>query len=88
MWTDRGGGTPSPPSFIPHLRAYFTLSCLPIRLLETFSGRCYKVLSDEPDGRMEDVSDNYWSLRAEEVPLEEEGRAPEGMRDIQACHFN
>ncbi|KAL3828639.1 hypothetical protein ACJIZ3_017441 [Penstemon smallii] len=55
-----------------------------LRLLEVFTHRIYKIypLSD----RIETINDNYWTLRAEEIPEEEKNLGPRDCL-IHVYHF-
>ncbi|KAL3620230.1 ubiquitin carboxyl-terminal hydrolase 13 [Castilleja foliolosa] len=55
-----------------------------LRLLEVFSHRIYKIFSSSE--KIESINDNYWNLRAEEIPEEEKNL---GAHDclIHVYHF-
>ncbi|GFP97183.1 ubiquitin carboxyl-terminal hydrolase 12 [Phtheirospermum japonicum] len=55
-----------------------------LRLLEVFSHRIYKIFSSSE--KIESINDNYWTLRAEEIPEEEQNL---GAHDclIHVYHF-
>uniref|UniRef100_A0A7N0VJD6 ubiquitinyl hydrolase 1 n=1 Tax=Kalanchoe fedtschenkoi TaxID=63787 RepID=A0A7N0VJD6_KALFE len=55
-----------------------------IRLLEVFYHKIYKIFS--PSERIENINDQYWTLRAEEIPLEEKDIDPHS-RVIHVYHF-
>ncbi|OIW04146.1 hypothetical protein TanjilG_00706 [Lupinus angustifolius] len=55
-----------------------------LRLLEVFYHKIYKVFP--PTEKIEGINDQYWTLRAEEVPEEEKNLGPQG-RLIHVYHF-
>ncbi|CAL0315809.1 unnamed protein product [Lupinus luteus] len=55
-----------------------------LRLLEVFYHKIYKVFP--PTEKIEGINDQYWTLRAEEVPEEEKNLGPHG-RLIHVYHF-
>ncbi|KAJ3669935.1 hypothetical protein LUZ60_010259 [Juncus effusus] len=55
-----------------------------LRLLEVFYCKIYKVFS--PNEKIEDINDQYWTLRAEEIPEEEKNLGPQD-RLIHVYHF-
>nr|QEP51817.1 ubiquitin carboxyl-terminal hydrolase 12-like protein [Pinus massoniana] len=56
-----------------------------IRLLEVFYHKIYKIFSINE--KIENINDQYWTLRAEEIPEEERNLSP-GDRLIHVYHFN
>jgi len=46
-----------------------------VRMLELFNHRIYKILSGEDE--IEQINDQYWLIRVEEIPLEERAMGPE-----------
>jgi hypothetical protein len=56
----------------------------PLRLLEVCYNRIYKVFKS--DDLIADINDQYWTLRVEEVPMEDELLGP-GDRIINVHHF-
>lgn len=55
-----------------------------IRLLEVFYHKIYKIFP--PNEKIENINDQYWTLRAEEVPEEEKNIGPQD-RLIHVYHF-
>ncbi|KAJ4829155.1 ubiquitin carboxyl-terminal hydrolase 13 [Turnera subulata] len=55
-----------------------------LRLLEVFHHRIYKVFP--PNEKIENINDQYWTLRAEEIPEEEKTIGPND-RLIHVYHF-
>nr|ACJ04334.1 ubiquitin specific protease 12 [Nicotiana tabacum] len=55
-----------------------------LRLLEVFYHKIYKIFP--PTERIEDINDQYWTLRAEEIPEEEKNLGPHD-RLIHVYHF-
>lgn len=55
-----------------------------IRLLEVFYHKIYKIFP--PSEKIENINDQYWTLRAEEVPEEEKNIGPQD-RLIHVYHF-
>ncbi|KAK8468307.1 hypothetical protein PHAVU_006G008480 [Phaseolus vulgaris] len=56
-----------------------------LRLLEVFYHKIYKVFP--PNEKIENINDQYWTLRAEEIPDEEKSLGPHD-RLIHVYHFN
>ncbi|RDX99544.1 Ubiquitin carboxyl-terminal hydrolase 13, partial [Mucuna pruriens] len=56
-----------------------------LRLLEVFYHKIYKVFP--PNEKIENINDQYWTLRAEEIPEEEKNLGPHD-RLIHVYHFN
>ncbi|TKY50005.1 Ubiquitin carboxyl-terminal hydrolase [Spatholobus suberectus] len=56
-----------------------------LRLLEVFYHKIYKVFP--PNEKIENINDQYWTLRAEEIPEEEKNVGPHD-RLIHVYHFN
>ncbi|XP_054817461.1 ubiquitin C-terminal hydrolase 12-like isoform X2 [Prosopis cineraria] len=56
-----------------------------LRLLEVFYHKIYKVFP--PGEKIENINDQYWTLRAEEIPEEEKTLGPHD-RVIHVYHFN
>ncbi|KAL2322216.1 hypothetical protein Fmac_026595 [Flemingia macrophylla] len=56
-----------------------------LRLLEVFYHKIYKVFP--PSEKIENINDQYWTLRAEEIPEEEKNLGPHD-RLIHVYHFN
>ncbi|CAJ1965196.1 unnamed protein product [Sphenostylis stenocarpa] len=56
-----------------------------LRLLEVFYHKIYKVFP--PNEKLENINDQYWTLRAEEIPEEEKNLGPHD-RLIHVYHFN
>ncbi|XP_010558916.1 PREDICTED: ubiquitin carboxyl-terminal hydrolase 12-like [Tarenaya hassleriana] len=56
-----------------------------LRLLEVFYHKIYKIFP--PTERIENINDQYWTLRAEEIPEEEKDIGPND-RLIHVYHFN
>ncbi|KAL8029539.1 hypothetical protein ABFX02_14G230900 [Erythranthe guttata] len=55
-----------------------------LRLLEVFTHRIYKIFSSSE--KIESINDNYWTLRAEEIPEEEKNLGPHDCL-IHVYHF-
>ncbi|XP_031094460.1 ubiquitin carboxyl-terminal hydrolase 12-like [Ipomoea triloba] len=55
-----------------------------LRLLEVFYHKIYKIFP--PQERIENINDQYWTLRAEEIPEEEKNLGPQD-RLIHVYHF-
>ncbi|GKV41839.1 hypothetical protein SLEP1_g49320 [Rubroshorea leprosula] len=55
-----------------------------LRLLEVFYHKIYKIFS--PTEKIENINDQYWTLRAEEIPEEEKNLGPHD-RLIHVYHF-
>ncbi|WOL02144.1 ubiquitin carboxyl-terminal hydrolase 13-like [Canna indica] len=55
-----------------------------LRLLEVFYHKIYKVFP--PSEKIENINDQYWTLRAEEIPEEEKNLGPQD-RLIHVYHF-
>ncbi|KAI4382644.1 hypothetical protein MLD38_008581 [Melastoma candidum] len=55
-----------------------------VRLLEVFYHKIYKIFP--PSEKIENINDQYWTLRAEEIPEEEKNTGPDD-RLIHAYHF-
>ncbi|KAL9242538.1 hypothetical protein vseg_016528 [Gypsophila vaccaria] len=55
-----------------------------LRLLEVFYHKIYKIFP--PTEKIENINDQYWTLRAEEIPEEEKNLQPND-RVIHVCHF-
>ncbi|KAL9230836.1 hypothetical protein vseg_006133 [Gypsophila vaccaria] len=55
-----------------------------VRLLEVFYHKIYKIFS--PNEKIENINDQYWTLRAEEIPEEEKNLDPHD-RLIHVYHF-
>ncbi|XLS71974.1 hypothetical protein HN51_028839 [Arachis hypogaea] len=55
-----------------------------LRLLEVFYHKIYKIFS--PSEKIENINDQYWTLRAEEIPEEEKNLGPND-RLIHVYHF-
>ncbi|KAL0418388.1 UNVERIFIED_CONTAM: Ubiquitin carboxyl-terminal hydrolase 13 [Sesamum radiatum] len=55
-----------------------------LRLLEVFTHRIYKIFSSSEN--IESINDNYWTLRAEEIPEEEKNLGPHDCL-IHVYHF-
>ncbi|KAJ6813606.1 ubiquitin carboxyl-terminal hydrolase 12-like [Iris pallida] len=55
-----------------------------LRLLEVFYHKIYKIFP--PTEKIENINDQYWTLRAEEIPEEEKNLAPHD-RLIHVYHF-
>ncbi|KAG1662438.1 hypothetical protein FOA52_004019 [Chlamydomonas sp. UWO 241] len=56
-----------------------------LRLMEVYNSKVYKVCDDsEP---VDCMKDNYWHLRAECVPADQEGETPPGFTLLHVCHF-
>ncbi|XP_038701644.1 ubiquitin carboxyl-terminal hydrolase 13-like isoform X2 [Tripterygium wilfordii] len=55
-----------------------------LRLLEVFYHKIYKIFP--PNEKIENINDQYWTLRAEEIPEEEKNICPQD-RLIHVCHF-
>ncbi|KAJ3669934.1 hypothetical protein LUZ60_010258 [Juncus effusus] len=55
-----------------------------LRLLEVFYYKIYKVFT--PNEKIENINDQYWTLRAEEIPEEEKNLGPQD-RLIHVYHF-
>ncbi|XP_034693544.1 ubiquitin carboxyl-terminal hydrolase 12-like isoform X2 [Vitis riparia] len=55
-----------------------------LRLLEVFSHKIYKIFP--PSEKIENINDQYWTLRAEEIPEEEKNLGPHD-RLIHVYHF-
>ncbi|XP_039139538.1 ubiquitin carboxyl-terminal hydrolase 13-like isoform X1 [Dioscorea cayenensis subsp. rotundata] len=55
-----------------------------IRLLEVFYHKIYKIFI--PSEKIENINDQYWTLRAEEIPEEEKNLGPQD-RLIHVYHF-
>ncbi|KAJ0982593.1 hypothetical protein J5N97_010848 [Dioscorea zingiberensis] len=55
-----------------------------IRLLEVFYHKIYKIFV--PSEKIENINDQYWTLRAEEIPEEEKNLGPQD-RLIHVYHF-
>ncbi|KAK9699295.1 hypothetical protein RND81_08G165600 [Saponaria officinalis] len=55
-----------------------------LRLLEVFYHKIYKIFS--PNEKIENINDQYWTLRAEEIPEEEKNLEPHD-RLIHVYHF-
>jgi len=55
-----------------------------LRMMELFNHRIYKVFSY--DEEIDTINDQYWTIRAEEIPLEERNMDPED-RVVQVRHF-
>ncbi|KAL8214408.1 hypothetical protein R6Q57_003857 [Mikania cordata] len=56
-----------------------------LRLIEVFVHKIYKIF--QPSEKIENINDQYWTLRAEEIPEEEKNLGPED-RLIHVYHFN
>jgi ubiquitin carboxyl-terminal hydrolase 7 len=55
-----------------------------LRLLEVFYHKIYKIFA--PNEKIENINDQYWTLRAEEIPEEEKNLGPQD-RLIHVYHF-
>lgn len=55
-----------------------------VRLLEVFYHKIYKIFP--PNEKIENINDQYWTLRAEEIPEEEKNLGPQD-RLIHVYHF-
>ncbi|CAA3015815.1 ubiquitin carboxyl-terminal hydrolase 12-like isoform X2 [Olea europaea subsp. europaea] len=55
-----------------------------LRLLEVFYHKIYKIFP--PNEKIENINDQYWTLRAEEIPEEEKNLGP-NSRLIHVYHF-
>ncbi|KAI5560637.1 hypothetical protein POPTR_016G064100v4 [Populus trichocarpa] len=55
-----------------------------LRLLEVFYHKIYKIFP--PNEKIENINDQYWTLRAEEIPEEEKNLGPQD-RLIHVYHF-
>ncbi|KAK9986554.1 hypothetical protein SO802_031505 [Lithocarpus litseifolius] len=55
-----------------------------LRLLQVFYHKIYKIFP--PHEKIENINDQYWTLRAEEIPEEEKNLGPHD-RLIHVCHF-
>jgi ubiquitin carboxyl-terminal hydrolase 7 len=55
-----------------------------LRLLEVFYHKIYKIFP--PSEKIENINDQYWTLRAEEIPEEEKNLGPND-RLIHVYHF-
>ncbi|KAB2028150.1 hypothetical protein ES319_D05G079300v1 [Gossypium barbadense] len=55
-----------------------------LRLLEVFYNKIYKIFP--PNEKIENINDQYWTLRAEEIPEEEKNLGPND-RLIHVYHF-
>lgn len=55
-----------------------------LRLLEVFYHKIYKIFA--PNEKIENINDQYWTLRAEEIPEEEKNLGPND-RLIHVYHF-
>ncbi|KAI4339301.1 hypothetical protein MLD38_024261 [Melastoma candidum] len=55
-----------------------------VRLLEVFYHKIYKIFP--PTEKIENINDQYWTLRAEEIPEEEKNTGPDD-RLIHVYHF-
>jgi len=55
-----------------------------LRMMEVFNHRIYKIFSDKEE--IESINDQYWTIRAEEVPPEELAAGPEDKL-IHVRHF-
>ncbi|KAJ3707257.1 hypothetical protein LUZ61_010962 [Rhynchospora tenuis] len=55
-----------------------------LRLLEVFYHKIYKIFA--PNEKIENINDQYWTLRAEEIPEEEKNLGPHD-RLIHVYHF-
>ncbi|XP_020574244.1 ubiquitin carboxyl-terminal hydrolase 12-like [Phalaenopsis equestris] len=55
-----------------------------LRLLEVFYHKIYKIFP--PNEKIENINDQYWTLRAEEIPEEEKSLGPQD-RLIHVYHF-
>ncbi|KAI4384336.1 hypothetical protein MLD38_002507 [Melastoma candidum] len=55
-----------------------------VRLLEVFYHKIYKIFP--PSEKIENINDQYWTLRAEEIPEEEKNTGPDD-RLIHVYHF-
>ncbi|KAK9010463.1 hypothetical protein V6N11_036971 [Hibiscus sabdariffa] len=55
-----------------------------LRLLEVFHHKIYKIFP--PSEKIENINDQYWTLRAEEIPEEEKNLGPQD-RLIHVYHF-
>ncbi|XP_039058437.1 ubiquitin carboxyl-terminal hydrolase 12-like isoform X2 [Hibiscus syriacus] len=55
-----------------------------LRLLEVFHHKIYKIFS--PSEKIDNINDQYWTLRAEEIPEEEKNLGPQD-RLIHVYHF-
>ncbi|GAB2263919.1 hypothetical protein Droror1_Dr00026053 [Drosera rotundifolia] len=64
-----------------------------LRLLQVFQNKIFKILNRSQS--IESIDDNYWSLRAEEIPEEEKNMGPDDhvvhvahyMKDMHVHHF-
>jgi ubiquitin carboxyl-terminal hydrolase 7 len=70
-----GGGAPQ----IDH-----PLSGRRLRMMEVFNHRIYKVFNESDD--IDSINDQYWTIRAEEVPPEEEA-LPSDEKPLHVRHF-
>ena len=79
-----GGPSPAAAASVAPVAAGAPLAPRRLRMMEVFNHRIYKLFADADD--IETINDQYWTIRAEEVP-EEELRATAEDKLVHVRHF-